>query len=168
MKTHSVSRRSAGARIRPMPNPKRASGRTFHIRTWLTIPESHLDDAIEMVRAWYGVHLRRAQVLTMARHNSSLAKDLADLPTDTETREAIACEVAKLVTGKPWPTFGDGPRAWTRFAKSFNELAAKKGIRLERMLDVKPRPARPRRMSRCNNAVPALPPQADRQKRGTA
>ena len=136
-------------------NPKRAGGRSFPVRVTLHISESNLNEALEMVRAWYGVHLRKSQLLQIARRNGSIAQDLAHLPTDTVTRESIACEVAKLVTGGPWPTFGDGPRAWTRFAKRFNLLAHKAGIRLDRLLDTNPPAPRPRRMSRCQNAVPS-------------
>ncbi len=144
MKTH---RRSV------IQNPKRM--RCVKVMCKIAIPDAHLNDALETVRAWYGVHLRKSQLLAMARRNGALALNLADLPTDTETRETIACEVGKIVTGTRWPIFADGPAAWTRFAETFNALAAKKGIRLERLLDVKPPRPRPRRMARCGNAVPS-------------
>ena len=134
-------------------NPRRS--RSFPVRVVIQIPETNLEQAIQSVHDWYGVHLRTTQLLRIAAGSGSLAMDLAHLPTDTETREAIASEVGKLVTGRRWPTFGDGPRVWTRFAKTFNRLAARRGIRITRALDTNPPKPRAKRMTRCLNAVPS-------------
>jgi hypothetical protein len=132
------------------PHPRRSLA--VRISGTIQIPEEAFENAREEVRSWYGVLLRKEQLLRFCRRNILLAIDLHKNCVDTVLREAIANEIAMDVTGRHWPMFGDGPRAWARFVKEFNEKAPPKGFRLERLLEV--RPFR-KGLRKCENRVPS-------------
>ena len=121
------------------------------IRGTIQIPEEAFNRAREEVRSWYGVILRKAQLLRYVCRNMPLAMDLYENCVDTVVRETIVNEIAMDVTGRGWPVFGDGERTWALFAKEFNEKAGSKGFRLEYLLETRPFL---KRLRKCENRVP--------------
>ena len=135
--------------IKRNPLPRRLIA--VKIRGTIQIPEEAFNRAREEVRSWYGVILRKAQLLRYVCRNMPLAMDLYENCVDTVVRETIVNEIAMDVTGRGWPVFGDGERTWALFAKEFNEKAGSKGYRLEYLLETRPFL---KRLRKCENRVP--------------
>lgn len=135
--------------IKRNPLPRRLIA--VKIRGTIQIPEEAFNRAREEVRSWYGVILRKAQLLRYVCRNMPLAMDLYENCVDTVVRETIVNEIAMDVTGRGWPVFGDGERTWALFAKEFNEKAGSKGFRLEYLLETRPFL---KRLRKCENRVP--------------
>lgn len=119
------------------------------VRGTVSISDRVIADAIQAMLDWYGVLLRRAQLLRYLRRNPGLTLDLCQFGVETANREMLADEIAKDIWRARWPIFGDGAARW----KAFCAACAKhpRGIRFERL----PQPERiVRRLRRCQNAVP--------------
>jgi len=96
----------------------------------VTIGDRAITEAQEVLNAFYGIALRKEQVLKYARRKDYIAIDLHEGIFDTGTRESLLQEVAKDVTGRSWPLCGEGDRAYNKFIKLFTERAHTKGIRI--------------------------------------
>lgn len=79
------------------------------------------NECMEVIRDHAGVSLTIEQFEEIMHDNPSLRNQLIrfNSPSDTMDREDLMSAVAVKLTGRQWPTYGDGQEAYDKFINDF-------------------------------------------------
>jgi len=91
-----------------------------------------ITECIDTLHDYAGVILTEDQFNDLMKDNPSLVKQLIkyNSPRDTMDRECMMEVLAKRLTGRPWPCYGEGEKVFESFIQVFNENATKQGYKL--------------------------------------
>ena len=97
-----------------------------------TMSPNLITECIETLADYAGVQLTEDQFTDLMKDDPSLVKQLIkyNSPRDTMDRECMMEVLAKRLTGRSWPCYGDGPQAYESFIQLFNTTAILKGYKL--------------------------------------
>jgi len=88
------------------------------------------------LRRWAGVNMTPAQINAYLNGSPALKARLSRQEgngLDTREREDILDLLSLKLTGEPWPIYGEGRAAFTRFLPKFRTACESQSIKLEPM-----------------------------------
>lgn len=97
-----------------------------------TMSPTLISECIDTLGDYAGVLLTEDQFLNLMKDDPSLVKQLIkyNSPRDTMDRECMMELLAKKLTGRTWPCYGEGKQVFESFIQVFNENAIKQGYKL--------------------------------------
>lgn len=91
-----------------------------------------VDECISCLCDSTGVQLTEKQFFDLMEDDHYFVRQLIKIgsPRDTMDRECLMDVIAKKLTGRSWPTYGEGDEAYNSFIQQFNSSAIEKGYTL--------------------------------------
>lgn len=96
------------------------------------MPTILVDECIDVIADYAGVKLTGGQFASLMEKNPELKEQLIKFnsPNDTMDREDMISALAKQVTGRSWPTYGEGTTVYNKFVKDFDAGCRAQGIEI--------------------------------------
>ena len=94
--------------------------------------EDLMYQCIDIIVDYVGLLLTEDQFTELMKENPYLEEQLIEFqsPSDTMEREDLMNAVAVKVTGRAWPTYGDGEKVRDEFFREYSEKAKKMGYKI--------------------------------------